>query len=91
MKYSNMRHELNMKPVKTKHRKGTWAGLTGTIHPFQQTGTDLYTLFRSKHTKDTLHRGKQEAPREYHTLNLFSNDHHGGGIGAIRRVTGSAK
>jgi hypothetical protein len=65
----------------------------GTIKPaidhfgkkpaFHQTGIDLRTLLRSRHTKETIHRGKHGSDMR-HAANLFSNDFHAGGMGAVR-------
>ena len=50
---------------------------------FYQTGIDLHALLRSRHTKETIHRGKH-GPDMGHAANLFSNDHHAGGMGAVK-------
>ena len=50
---------------------------------FTQGGSDLRALLRSRHTKETIHRGKH-GPDMGHAANLFSNDHHAGGMGAVK-------
>ena len=65
----------------------------GTIKPaidhfgkkpaFHQTGIDLRALLRSRHTRETLHRGKH-GPDMRHGSNLFDTAHHAGGMGAVR-------
>ena len=50
---------------------------------FHQSGTDLHSLLRSRHTKETLHRGKH-GPDYNHAANLFDHAHHGGGMGVVR-------
>ena len=50
---------------------------------FHQTGNDLHALLRSRHTKETIHRGKH-GPDYNHAANLFDHAHHGGGMGVVR-------
>ena len=50
---------------------------------FTQGGSDLRALLRSRHTKETIHRGKH-GPDMRHAYNLFDHAHNGGGIGAVR-------
>ena len=50
---------------------------------FHQTGIDLRSLLRSRHTKETIHRGKHGSDMR-HAANLFDHAHHAGGLGAVR-------
>ena len=57
--------------------------LFGKKPAFHQTGLDLRALLRSRHTKETIHRGKH-GPDMGHAANLFDTAHHAGGMGAVR-------